>query len=113
MMEKKPMSEIKENAEKVSAVANAFFQVKRIFPDLIACFGITGGFVAGVQNFFPPSVQLIVFKMVLVSMAFVHAHIVGKLAFGKVDWNSSQFEPRKMLRVALYVSFIISYSMGG
>lgn len=88
-------------------------QLKRVWPDVVACCAVTGALYSGVQESLPPSLQLVFFKMVLVSMAFVHAHIAGKLAFGKVDWTNNTITPNKILRVALYVSFIIAYSMGG
>lgn len=97
----------------ISTVKGYLSQIKRIWPDIVACCVVTGGLYTGIHEKLPPSLQLVFFKMVLVSMAFVHAHIVGKLAFGKVDWTNGDITPHKMLRVALYVSFIIAYSMGG
>ena len=108
------MSDSIEDVEKkVSRISRCFKQIKRIWPDVAACIAVMGGFYSGVHENLPPSMQLIFFKMVLVSMAFVHAHIVGKLAFGEVEWQCGSVTPHKMLRVALYVSFIIAYSMGG
>jgi len=61
----------------------------------------------------PPALQLLSFKAVLVSLAFTHAHIVGKLAFPQVNWDESMIRPVHYVRVLLYVVFIYAYSLGG
>ncbi|MFA6135471.1 MAG: hypothetical protein WC869_15775 [Phycisphaerae bacterium] len=60
----------------------------------------------------PPSLQLLSFKAVLVSLAFVHAHIAGKMAFPTVDWHED-FKPVHVMRISLYVVFVYCYSLGG
>jgi hypothetical protein len=88
-------------------------QCSRIGIDFVIAVALLLVFITGMHSHLPAAVQLITLKMILVSMAVVHAHIVGKILLGKVDWTEQCFSPQKVLRVAFYVSFIIAYSLGG
>lgn len=66
-----------------------------------------------VKPFVPTSYQLLFFKIILVSLAFTHAHVAGKLAFPKCDWTSYNIKPIHIVRISLYAIFVISYSLGG
>ena len=57
--------------------------------------------------------ELFLYKALLVSAGFVHAHLARKLAFPKVDWTTSKGPYLKILVIALYVTFIFAYSRGG
>ena len=57
--------------------------------------------------------ELFLFKVMLVSAGFLHAHIVRKLAFPKIDWNKDEKKFLKILVIALYVIFIWAYARGG
>lgn len=87
-------------------------QFRRVAPDLFFGLLLTAVFFTGVYQHLPAPVQLIALKAILVSLAFLHAHVVGKLAFPKVDWKGP-FLPSTVLRVLLYVAFIFAYSTGG
>lgn len=90
----------------------ALDQSKRLAIDFVIAIALLGFYLSGVYVHWPGPVQLISLKVVLVSMAFIHAHLVGKLAFGTVDWNGP-VTSKKVLRIALYVVFIYAYSTGG
>jgi len=97
----------------ISTIKGYLGQLKRIWPDVIACCAVTGALYTGVHEKLPPSLQLVFFKLVLVSMALVHAHIAGKLMFGRVEWQDDNFTPKKVLRISLYIVVVVAYSMGG
>ena len=57
--------------------------------------------------------ELFLYKALLVSAGFVHAHVVRKIAFPSVDWKSTEAPYLKVLVIAMYVIFIFAYSRGG
>lgn len=57
--------------------------------------------------------QLLVFKAMQVSMGFLHAHILRKLAFRHADWSNDSNFAIKALIIALYVIIIYAYARGG
>ena len=65
------------------------------------------------KSFVPSGYQLLFFKVILVSLAFTHAHIAGKLAFPKCYWDSYAIKPIHVIRIAIYVVFVYAYSVGG
>ena len=74
---------------------------------------LTVVFYTGAYRQLPEPMQLVGLKAILVSLAFLHAHVVGKLAFPLVDWRAVDWRPGSVLRIALYVVFIFAYSTGG
>ena len=87
-------------------------EVKRLLLDIVAAVMITALFMTEAYEFLPNPMQLVALKMLIVSMAIIHAHIVGKVLFGKVDWGG-EFRVHHIVRMALYVTFPICYSIGG
>jgi len=85
---------------------------KRIWFDLLLGILVTVFFVSGFYENFAPPIQLICLKIVLVSMGFLHAHVIGKLCFPKVYWKND-FHPTHLVRILLYVVVIYAYSQGG
>lgn len=69
-------------------------------------------FRAGTYEEFSRPQQLVALKMLLVSMGFLHAHIVGKLAFPKVVWDGD-FTCGHVVRLVLYACFVCCYATGG
>lgn len=88
-------------------------QVKRIFLDLViaVCLMVLYGFK--LYEYLPAPLQLIGVKALLVSLAFIHAHITRKLAFPTIDWDKEGINGKVILAIALYVAFIYAYSQGG
>lgn len=70
-------------------------------------------FVQGVYQFAPAPLQLIAVKVILVSGAFLHAHIAGKAMFKSVDWNSANWTPAHVARLVFYAVAPIAYAFGG
>lgn len=88
-------------------------QLQRVALDLILAVALIGLFFrAGTYDGFTPPQQLAALKMLLVSMGFVHAHIVGKLAFPKVAWGGA-ITASHVVRIALYMVFVYAYAQGG
>jgi len=87
--------------------------LKRIWFDLLLGGILTFYFLSGSYNDFPAPIQLITLKAILVSLGFLHAHIISKICFPTVDWKSFEWNPVHLLRIALYVVFVYAYSQGG
>ena len=88
-------------------------EIKRILPDLISFCVLFIAYLTGFYRRFDPPVQLVSLKMLLVSMGFVHCHIIRKIAFGRVNWDEKSFTPKKLLIIVLYAVFIYAYAQGG
>ena len=86
--------------------------MRRIGFDLLLILGLVFLFYFRIYELAPAALQLICPKAMIVSMAIMHAHIVGKLLFGKVDWGG-EFRVHHSARVVLYAFVLIAYSMGG
>lgn len=87
-------------------------QTGRLVLDVIIAAGLIAIYATEIYQILPGPLQLVSLKIVLVSLGFIHAHLIGKLAFAKVDWPGSIDAP-KVLRIALYVVVIYAYSVGG
>lgn len=61
----------------------------------------------------PPPLQLVTIKAILVSAGVVHAHIVRKLMFDKVDWKSKELQGNHYVSIAFYIVLPICYAFGG
>lgn len=57
--------------------------------------------------------ELLMYKAIQVSAGFLHAHIMRKLAFPKVNWYDNDRAWLKGMIIALYVIVIFSYARGG
>ena len=86
--------------------------MKRLFLDFLIMLIITALFFTKAYEYAPPAIQLTFLKMLLISMAVMHAHIVGKLLFGTVAWEG-ELRTHHLARLALYVTFPICYAIGG
>lgn len=88
-------------------------QLQRVAVDIGISLVLMGLFFrAGTYEGFTPPQQLVALKMLLVSIGFLHAHIVGKLAFPKVSWTGD-FTGGHLVRVILYAVFVYAYAQGG
>lgn len=69
-------------------------------------------FLTGLALNLPATAQWIASKVICVNMGFLHAHIVRKLAFPKIDWQGG-VNAGVLLAIALYCVFILAYAVGG
>lgn len=86
--------------------------MKRLLIDIILVVVITALFLTRAYEFAPPALQLVLLKIILVSMAIAHAHFVGKLIFGTVAW-AGEIRVHHIGRLGLYAIFPICYAIGG
>ena len=90
--------------------------LKRIGFEIIVTVIITLLFLTKVYELAENPTQLILLKINLVSMGFLHAHIVGKLLFRtKLEWGVP-WEMASMAHVVrgfLYVTTPFMYAIGG
>jgi hypothetical protein len=74
------------------------------------------GFFIGRGHFFVvenQALDLLMYKVLLVSAGFIHAHIVRKLAFPYVDFKTSKNKMHQAMIVGLYLTIIWAYARGG
>ena len=57
--------------------------------------------------------ELFLYKMLLVSAGFLHAHIIRKIAFPYIDFRTSKIAAHKAMVIVLYTIIIFSYARGG
>ncbi len=94
-------------------MAERMAQIKRVKWELLITLLVVAMFMSGVYEMVPPAIQLLTLKAVQVSLGFVHAHLIGKVAFPTVAWEDQTWTPAHVIRVALYVVVPYSYSVGG
>lgn len=73
-------------------------------------------FFDGVYEKFSNPMQLVLLKMLLVSVGVYHAHLIGKFMLPeKVDWSQKIAEQKGVFyaRISLYIIIPLSYAMGG
>ena len=86
--------------------------IERVLFDLILFAGlVTALFLLPTPE--RQGLELLMFKAIQVSAGFLHAHIMRKLAFPKINWYDDDRSWLKGLVIALYVIVIFSYARGG
>lgn len=86
--------------------------IKRIGSEFILSILILGVFLSGAYLLLPSPIQLVVVKVLLVSVGVLHAHLAGKLLFPTVDWKG-EFRPAHFVRMVLYAIIPLCYAFGG
>ena len=90
--------------------------LKRTWFEIFVTVMVTVLFLTQVYKLAPSPIQLILLKINLISMGFLHAHIVGKLLFRtKLEWGVP-WEMASMAHVVrgfLYVTTPFMYAIGG
>lgn len=88
------------------------FQLKRVIFDL--CLLIIVGIILFLYSSNTQGAgQMFLFKALLVSAGFLHAHIIRKLAFPYIDFNKTKDTQQKWLVIAIYVVVIMGWTRGG
>jgi hypothetical protein len=88
-------------------------QLNRLKIDLLISTALILIYTTGFYNYLPAPVQLLSIKVLIVSIALIHAHISRKLLLPSVDWNNEGLNAKTILVIALYVIFIFAYSQAG
>lgn len=87
--------------------------MRRILFDLILFSGIFLVLFLLPVHFERQGLELLLFKMLLVSAGFLHAHILRKLAFAYIDFRKEKYQLNKALVIGLYLVIIWAYARGG
>lgn len=83
--------------------------IRRIGLDMIITIILTILFLTNFHEKLPTSMQLVAYKMMLISLGLVHAHISRKLIFGKIDWQE-KFNVKQLIAGLMYIVFAWLYS---
>lgn len=83
--------------------------IRRIGLDMIIAILLAIMFLTNFHEKLPTSMQLVTYKMMLISLGLVHAHISRKLIFGKIDWNE-KFNVRQLVAGLMYLIFAWLYA---
>lgn len=83
--------------------------IKRIGLDLIITVILAIMFLTNFHEKLPTSMQLVTYKMMLISLGLVHAHISRKLIFGTINWQEP-FNIRQLVAGFMYIVFAWLYS---
>ena len=86
--------------------------LKRISTELFLFGVLILLFFTGLALNLPPTAQWVLSKVICVNMGFLHAHIMRKLAFPKIDWQGG-LNAGVLLVVSLYCIFVLAYAIGG
>ena len=87
--------------------------VRRVAFDLVIALVLLLCLAFKTYEVFPAPLQLIILKMLLISLGFTHAHITRKLAFPTVEWEQEGLNAKALLIIALYSVIIYCYAIGG
>jgi len=61
----------------------------------------------------PRGLELVLYKATLVNTGFIVAHIIRKLAFPYINFNIEKEWSNNVMVIALYVTIIYCFAMGG
>ena len=87
--------------------------IKRVAAEILISILILVLFFSGGYAIIPAPMQLLAMKIVLVSVALLHAHEAGKLLIPvTIAWNG-EFRPAHFVRIALYAIVPLCYAFGG
>jgi len=90
--------------------------LKRTWFEILVTVVVTALFLTKTYELVENPTQLVLLKVNLVSMGFLHAHIVGKLIFKvKLDWQIpwEMASMAHIIRGLLYVTTPFMYAIGG
>ncbi len=88
-------------------------ELKRILPDLIIWTVLIVLFITHSYLVLPAAIQLVTLKILLVSSGILHAHIVRKLLFPKVDWEIDKLKAKNYAALVFYIIIPLCYAFGG
>ena len=87
--------------------------IKRIIVDILILTVILGLFATKLYETLPMPLQLVALKALLVSAGIFHAHIVRKLMFPKINWETDINKAKVYVAIAFYIIIPICYAFGG
>lgn len=61
----------------------------------------------------PRGLELVLYKTALANLGFINAHVIRKLAFPYISFNTEKEWSNNVMVIALYVIMIYVFAMGG
>jgi hypothetical protein len=86
---------------------------KRIIVDILITVIVITLFATKIYEMLPMALQLVALKALLVSAGIFHAHIVRKLMFPKINWETDINKAKVYVAIAFYIIIPICYAFGG
>lgn len=88
-------------------------EFKRMWFVIIMTVILVSVFVSGVYENFPPVLQLVLSKLLLVTAGVIVAHILRKFLFPPIEWDNDKNWQLTIAVVAFYMIIIYCFAMGG
>ena len=88
-------------------------EFKRLWFAVIVSLGLLFMFLNGLYEVLPPIIQLVLSKMLLVTVGTVVAHALRKFLFDPIEWNNDENWQHTMMVIAFYIIIIYCFAMGG
>lgn len=88
-------------------------EIKRLWFAVIVSLGLLFMFLNGLYEVLPPIIQLVLSKMLLVTVGTVVAHVLRKFLFDPVEWNNDENWQHTTMVIAFYIIIIYCFAMGG
>ena len=88
-------------------------EFKRMWFVIVVTIVLVSVFVSGVYESLPPVIQLVLSKLLLVTVGVIVAHILRKHLFKEVDWGNDNNWQHTTMVIAFYIIIIYCFAMGG
>ena len=93
---------------------HALYHISKALPDVALSGLLLFFYLSGNYQNYSPVVQTLALKATLVSLGFLHSHILQGIMFPEIDWRKDNVDTIEKIRsTALYMVFIYAYCMGG
>lgn len=88
-------------------------EFKRLWFVMVLTVILLSVFISGVYENFPPVIQLVLSKLLLVTAGVIVAHVLRKFLFPPIEWNNDKNWQLTVAVVAFYMIIIYCFAMGG
>lgn len=95
-------------------IKNLLKQFLKVLPEISISAALIYFYLSGAYLTLPHSLDLAMLKATLVSLGFIHATLINKIAFPAIDWaNADADKSDKIRAIVLYGVIIYAYALGG
>lgn len=88
-------------------------EIKRLWFAVLISVLLILVFISGVYESLPPVIQLVMSKLLLVTVGAIVAHVLRKSLFKYVDWDNDENWQHTLMVIAFYIIIIYCFAMGG
>jgi len=88
-------------------------EFKRMWFVMVVTVILVSVFISGVYEQFPPVLQLVLTKTLLVTAGVIVGHILRKFFFPPIDWKNDKQWQLTSAVIAFYLIIIYCFAMGG